>query len=175
MLLVALSASVALFDFQFRPSLFWLLSVSSSYKQAGVLDVIPLSRPSPHADVPRSPRSTTRRRIEFMIPLSALLLPFHGLILLAVPRLGALAAAAAPATIRASCGAAAVSLAWRRAHEGEVDLDGLVEQLGLVGAFYGGACLGKGCVLDKCVALTSISSGIPVLRVSPRRKGEDGG
>lgn len=43
----------------------------------------------------------------------------------------------------------------RGTHKCEVDLDGLVEQLGLVGAVDGGAGLGKGGVLDQRVALLS--------------------
>lgn len=52
--------------------------------------------------------------------------------------------------------AAAVVLAagvGRGPHEGEVDLNGLVEQLGLVGAVDGGAGLGERGVFDQCVAL----------------------
>lgn len=79
------------------------------------------------------------------------------------PRTGAPAPAAVAPPSPASASspdaparAAAVVLAagvGRGPHEGEVDLDGLVEQLGLVGAVDGGAGLGERGVFDQRVAL----------------------
>lgn len=70
-------------------------------------------------------------------------------------RLG-LRAAAAAASSPAATGttAAAPALASRRgAHEGEVDLDGLLEQLSVVGAVDSGTGLLEGGVLDQRIAL----------------------
>lgn len=49
--------------------------------------------------------------------------------------------------------ASSVGLARRRPDEGKVDVDGLLEQLGLVRAVDGGPRLLKGGVLDQRVAL----------------------
>lgn len=62
----------------------------------------------------------------------------------------AAAAAAASTAIRA-----ALAGVRGRAHEGKVDIDGLVEELGVVGAIDGGAGLLEGGILDECVALWS--------------------
>jgi hypothetical protein len=56
-----------------------------------------------------------------------------------------------PATSRT---AALVVLSRRRPHEGKVDLDGLFEELGLVGAVDGGAGFGERVVLYQGVALS---------------------
>lgn len=65
-----------------------------------------------------------------------------------LPAIAAAAAAATSGAVRA-----ALASVWWRAHKGEVDVDGLVEELGVVGAVDGGTCLLKGGILDKCVAL----------------------
>lgn len=74
------------------------------------------------------------------------------------------ASASAASPSDAPARAAAVVLAagvGRGPHEGEVDLDGLVEQLGLVGAVDGGAGLGERGVFDQRVALLGDTS-VPV-------------
>lgn len=68
----------------------------------------------------------------------------------APPAPSAASSADAPARAAAVVLAAGVG---RGPHEGEVDLDGLVEQLGLVGAVDGGAGLGERGVFDQRVAL----------------------
>lgn len=77
---------------------------------------------------------------------------------------GCAAPAAAPAATAvegATAGVAraavvvAVVLAGRGAYEGEVDGDGLLEELGLVGVVDGGAGFVEGGVLDQSVALES--------------------
>ena len=65
---------------------------------------------------------------------------------------------------RRGTGAAGIPLARRRAHKGKVDVHGLVQQLGAVGAVDGGAGLLEGRVLDQRVAL------IKAERVSARPK-----
>lgn len=57
------------------------------------------------------------------------------------------------AAARASSSSSAARLIGGRAHEGEVDVDGLVEKLGVVGAVDGGAGLLEGGVFDEGVAL----------------------
>lgn len=77
----------------------------------------------------------------------------------ASPRAPAPAAVAPPASPSdtTACATTAVLAAsvGRWAHECEVDLDGLVKQLGLVGAVDGCAGLGERGVFDQCVALLS--------------------
>lgn len=75
----------------------------------------------------------------------------------ASPGTPAPAAVAPPASASdTTAGAATAVLAasvGRWPHECEVDLDGLVKQLGLVGAVDGCAGLGEGGVFNQCVAL----------------------
>lgn len=54
--------------------------------------------------------------------------------------------------------AAVVGVLWRRAYKGKVDVDGLVEQLGVVGAVDGGAGFLEGGVFDESVALTRVNA-----------------
>lgn len=62
------------------------------------------------------------------------------------PRTAANAIAAArPAAVFAGVG--------RRSHKGEVDVDGLVEQLGVIGAVDGSAGFLEGWEFDECVSL----------------------
>lgn len=68
------------------------------------------------------------------------------------------AAADAAAVARASAAAFGAGVG-RRAHKGEVNVDGLVEELGVVGAVDGGAGLVEGGVLDKRVALLCVGGG----------------
>lgn len=65
----------------------------------------------------------------------------------------AIARAVASAAASASTCAASVGLAGRWSHKGKVDLDSLVEELGLVGAIDGGAGLFEGRILNQCVTL----------------------
>jgi hypothetical protein len=80
-----------------------------------------------------------------------------GVAVAASPGAPATAAMAAPAPDTAAGASTAVLAAGvgRGPHKGEVDLDGLVEQLGLVCAVDGGAGLCEGGVLDQRVALLS--------------------
>lgn len=76
----------------------------------------------------------------------------------------------------AAAAAAAALTAGRGADEGEVDVNGLVEELGLMGRVDGGAGLGKGGVLDKCVALVReevLVSGASHFRYEEEGEGEE--
>lgn len=73
--------------------------------------------------------------------------------LLARLGLGASAAAASSPAATSATPAAAALASRRGAHESEVDLDGLFEQLGVVGAVDSGAGLLEGGVLDQRIAL----------------------
>ena len=66
----------------------------------------------------------------------------------------------AAAAQRRGTGAAGIPLARRRAHKGKVDVHGLVQQLGAVGAVDGGAGLLEGRVLDQRVALAKAERGL---------------
>lgn len=70
----------------------------------------------------------------------------------ALPTTATATATSSPATVAGAAGAV-LACVRGRAHEGEVDVDGLVEELGVVGAVDGGAGLLEGGVLDECVAL----------------------
>ncbi len=61
---------------------------------------------------------------------------------------------------RRATGAAGIPLARRRAHKGKVDVHGLVQQLGAVGAVDGRAGLLEGRVLDQRVALANAERGL---------------
>lgn len=63
-------------------------------------------------------------------------------------------ASSSSATVAGTASAVLASVRGRP-HEGEVDVDGLVEELGVVGAVDSGAGLLEGGVLDECVALWS--------------------
>jgi len=82
------------------------------------------------------------------------------------PATAAVAPRAAPSDAPARAAAAVLATGVGRGpHKREVDLDGLVQQLGLMGAVDGCAGLGERGVLDQCVALLLhakvVSSGQP--------------
>lgn len=61
--------------------------------------------------------------------------------------------ASAAATTTSTTAATASGLAWGWSHKGKVHLNGLVEELRLVGTVDGGARLLKRRILNQCVAL----------------------
>lgn len=64
-------------------------------------------------------------------------------------------ASAAAASASGGLSRSPVVLAGRRSHKSKVDVDGLVQELGLVGAIDSGTGLGQRCVLDESIALWS--------------------